>query len=171
MEATRLRPRVLVAIGVAAVALLVVVIVIVVATAPALNPVRHGASYVDPQTAIRVPPSFDGVPRDASAPTLTQQDTRTLTSESWQFISLKGKQLELLYVAGNGSCILPRGFAVTYSKTAVSVWALSKTCGDYAVADMQVVGHVVLTLPEPLYGRDLVHAPTDQRSRKDALTG
>ncbi|NEN06745.1 hypothetical protein G3T36_12800 [Diaminobutyricibacter tongyongensis] len=169
MEATRLRPRLLVAIGVA-VALVALVIGIVVSTAPMPNPIRHGAAYVDPQIATKVPASFTGVPPHAVAPTLTQQDTRTLISEPWEFISLDGRHLEIVYLQGNGTCELPRGFAVTYSKTTVEVAALSHACGDLAIADMAVIGRAVLTLPEPLNGRDLVHAPTDQQWRRDVLT-
>ncbi len=173
MERARLRPRFLVAIVVAAALIIALIVGVVVSTSSGAQVVRHGAGYTDPQTEIQVPPSFAGVPIHTATASLSREDTRTLTSEPWQFIRLDGDKLELLYVAGDGAgyCVVPRGFAVTYSTTAVEVWALSETKPVYACEDSLKVGHAILTLPQPLNGRKLVHAPTDQAWRRDVLLG
>jgi hypothetical protein len=162
VKTRRLSPRALTAVVAGVVILVGVVIGEVVVSAAPPSVTRLGAAHTDPLTPSTVPPAVASSPHPTVAPTLTQKDAKTLTSEPWMFINLDGRTLELTYVAGDGHCIFPRGFAVTSSKTSVEVWALSKTGDEPICGDPYNMGHAFLTLPEPLNGRKLVHAPTDQ---------
>ena len=162
MKALRVRPRVLWALIAGAAALVVIVVVTVIAATAASTPTRLGAAFTDPQTPGTVPEAVASSPHPTLGPTHTERDTQTLTSEPWMFVNLDGRTLELTYVAGDGHCIFPRGFAVTSTKTSVQVWALSKTGDQKICGDLYNMGHVSLILPEPLNGRKLEHAPTDQ---------
>jgi hypothetical protein len=162
MKIARLSRKALTAVIVGSVAIAGIAVAEVVAATAPPSVTRHGAAHTDPLTPSTVPPAVASSPHPTVAPKLTQRDTQTLTSEPWTFIGLDGRTLELSYVAGDGHCIFPRGFSVIISKTSVEVWALSKTGDEPICGDPYNMGHAFLTLPEPLNGRKLVHAPTDQ---------
>lgn len=163
MKIARLSRQALIWVIIGAVAVVGIAIgEVVVTIAPPPAPTRLGAAHTDPLTPNPVPPAVANSPHPTVTPALTAKDTETLTSEPWTFINLDGRTLELSYVAGDGHCIYPRGFAVTTTKTSVQVWALSKTGTESVCGDVYNMGHTFLTLPTPLNGRKLVHAPTDQ---------
>lgn len=168
METIKVPPRplwrTLVILGSFIVLAAVAVAIVVSTSSPADAPRRLGPAVAEPMMGSTVPAWPADTPHSTVSPTLSQQDTQSLTSMPWKFIALTdGRDLDLLYAAGDGDCTLPEGFATTYSKTSVEVWALSKTdWSRTACADPLVRGVATVRLSEPLGGRILVHAPTDE---------
>jgi hypothetical protein len=168
METIKVPPRSLLrtlAILGSCIMLAAIAVAIVVATTPSANaPRRLGPAVAEPMTGTTAPAWSTDAPHPTVIPTLSQQDTRALTSMPWKFIALTdGRDLDLQYAAGDGDCTLPEGFAATYSKTSVEVWALSKTdWSRTACANPLVRGVATVRLREPLGGRTLVHAPTGE---------
>ena len=118
------------------------------------------------------PPWAAGMQVTEVTPNLSSEDAESLTSLPWRFVSLDAQRLLLIYAAGDGSCVLPRGFAVTYTKTSVEVWALSKTDTHQAACPARLeMGMAAVRLAEPLDGRALVHAPTDSQWPDSMLAG
>ena len=121
-----------------------------------------GPSSAESLEATNVPAWATALPAPEVKPSIPVGEARSLTSMPWRFVSLDGNKLRLVYAAGSGSCVNPRGFAVTYTRTSVKVWALSKTDTTHGgcLARLEV-GAATIDLAEPLNGRDLVHPPTD----------
>jgi hypothetical protein len=156
-------PRSVALVGVLLSVGLVTVLVAILMTHRPIAAPRLSAPVTDQMQTTTLPVWATGQPRPTLIPSLSKQDASSLTSLPWQFIALNnGRDLEIQYVAGDGDCVLPKGFAVTYSATAVEVWALSRTeMGREACASRLVTGIATLHLAQPLGERSLVHAPTD----------
>ncbi|MDQ1575423.1 MAG: hypothetical protein QOH55_573 [Microbacteriaceae bacterium] len=157
--------RTLVILGSCAV-LAAIAVAIAVAMFSAGPPRRLGPAVADPMVTTAAPGWTTDIPHPTVTPTLTKQDTRTLTSMPWKFITLTngGRDLTLVYGPVDGYCTVSKGFAVAYSKTSVEVWALGKTDTSQTACAASFV-RVVATvrLKEPLGDRTLIHAPTDQK--------
>jgi hypothetical protein len=86
-----------------------------------------------------------------------------LISMPWRLVDIRdgGRTLVLYYVTGDAGDVSAAGFRVTNTATSVELTAVSRdrrgSAGDASVRF--AVG--TLTLPSPLAGRALLHAPTD----------
>ncbi len=168
MERRNARERMSRRAAVAAVVVAVLLMSAVIAAAavasngptPVIKPT--GPSSAESLEATDLPAWATTLPAPEVKPSISVGEARSLTSMPWRFVSLDGNKLRLVYAAGSGSCVNPRGFAVTYTTTSVEVWAMSKTDTTHGgcLARLEVAGATVV-LPEPVKGRDLVHPPTD----------
>jgi hypothetical protein len=157
--------RTLVFLG-SCVVLAVIAVAFAVATSLAGQPRRLGPAVVDPMATTAAPGWTTDIPHPTVTPTLTKQETRTLTSMPWKFITLTngGRDLTVVYGPVDGYCTVSKGFSVIYSKTSVEVWALGKTATSQTACAASFVRAVAtVRLKEPLGDRTLIHAPTDQK--------
>jgi len=140
---------------------------------PAPTPRSTIASHevVDPQVALDST-TLDRYPvRVVGAASASRRD---LISLPWVFGRLDDsrKRLELVFVAGDGDCVLP--YTVTASRTGrrVVVTALStRDASRTACADRLVAARTTITLPVAIQGgTELVHAVVDPNWVSTATT-
>jgi hypothetical protein len=92
---------------------------------------------------------------------LDASQTSGLTSMQWRLTAVDDQTgtISVIYVAGDDSCVKPKGIYVYQSNAAVVVEVLSKTTSGRSVCtDALVVGRNVITLGRPLGSRSLLHA-------------
>ena len=148
--------------GTALLAALAIVISAVTSTAPPAHTASPHPGFVDSMDSTLAPAWATGQTFTRASPNLSRDDAPSLTSMPWRFVSLDGKVLRVVWATGDGACVLPQGFAVTYTKTSVELWALSKTDTSQAACPARLMlGAAAVRLAQPLNGRALVHAPTD----------
>lgn len=93
---------------------------------------------------------------------LTDAQARGLTSMPWRFVGLRdgGQVLDIVLVAGDGSCVTPAGVTVDESTSRVIVTALSRTDrSQRACPSDLILARDLVTLSSPLGSRGLYHAP------------
>lgn len=139
---------------------------------PASNPtatppltMRSIGPSADPLQPGPLPAWASRLPAAKMVPLLGASEAQGLTSMPWRFVSLSedGKNLSVIYAAGDKDCVTPVGFQVAEATTSVEVWAWSKTDQSrQACANMLLLSRGVVTLPTPLDSRTLYHAPVDR---------
>lgn len=156
--------------GAAVLAALAIVVSAAASTAPAApakspNPgLVPTPGLVDSMDSTLAPAWADGLTFTHATADLSSDEASSLTSMPWRFVALDGKVLRVVFVAGDGACVLPRGFSVSFTKTSLELWVLSTTDSGQAACPARLErGAADVTLAEPLNGRVLIHAPTDRQ--------
>jgi len=119
------------------------------------------APSADHQVTIAAPSWAEETIRDP-APVVTQAGD---TSLPWKFVSLSpdGRVIQLVWVAGDGSCTHLDGILVEETAATVTVTAGATTdWSQKACPAMAKVGAGTLTLSAPLGYRTLWHAPVSE---------
>lgn len=120
-------------------------------------------AVIDPQKAGDVPEWASRLPAPTAVRIISPGKRSDLISMPWRFVSIDSgaTSLNVLYVAGDGSCITPVGFEVEETASYVEVWAWSRSNGALACGGGAVRAAGIVNLPEPIGTRALIHAQVD----------
>jgi hypothetical protein len=127
-------------------------------TGPA-QPRQLTSASPDPLASAAVP---IGMASPTPAPIVSGPSADALLSLPWRLVALDGNRLTILYVAGDGSCVLPVGIQVAETTDQVEVWARSRRAGGQQCPDRLVRGVAYVDLAELLGRRVLLHAPVER---------
>ena len=117
------------------------------------------SAFPDPLTSSASPV---GMASPTPAPTVSGSSADALLSLPWRLVGIDGNRLTILYVAGDGSCVLPVGIQLAQTTDQVEVWARSRRAGGQQCPDRLVRGIAYVDFAEPLGHRVLLHAPVDR---------
>ncbi|WP_426515105.1 hypothetical protein ACPPVQ_10825 [Diaminobutyricibacter sp. McL0618] len=148
--------------GAALLAALAIVVSSTVSTAPPASSMSPNPSFIDRMDSTNPPAWANGLTFTHATADLSREEAASFTSMPWRFVALEGDVLRMVFAAGDGACVLHRGFSITSTKTLVEVRVLSVTDTSQTARPSRLeLGAADVTLTEPLDGRALVHSPTD----------
>lgn len=106
----------------------------------------------------------NALPTPTNATMMSADVASTGVSMPWKFLAFgtQNEVIEVAYVAGDGSCVLPEGFFAAALGDGVVLAAVSHQTDEQACSDKAVVGRAWVTLPKLVSSRaPLSHAPVD----------
>lgn len=152
--------RVVVRLAIAAAVVATIVVLSSCSSQPSLAQAEPSTGVTDAGSPVRLSSGARHTPL-AVATLLTSTQASRLTSMPWILTARDDKTatIELLYVAGDGDCVKPRGLYLRQTTTYVLIEVLSATAlNRTACASPLTIARSLLQLAVPLGSRSLIHA-------------